>query len=118
MTDHGAPDPGSYALAATLLLVAAVGLCIIGVNLLVSCEATTTAPFGQPITTCVYGFQGYGIEFLYGGALTALASGGMFLQFRATRGHLLTWDFQMFLVIVAAVITVLFFVAMLVLGLL
>jgi hypothetical protein len=118
MVDSGAPDSESYALATTLLLIVAVGLCIAGVILLVSCETSTTlSPFGQTTTTCLFAFQGFGIEFLYAGALTAIGSGAMFFQFRAIRGYRLDWDYRMLFVLVAAVTTIAFVVAMLILGL-
>jgi len=117
MPESPPSDTESYALGAVFLLVAAVGLCVAGVILLVTCEASSSAPtFGQTTTTCSYPFQGWGSAFLYLGALTALGSCAMFFRFRALRGFVLSWDYRVFLVAVAVGVTVVFFLATLTLG--
>jgi hypothetical protein len=107
-------DAGTYALGSILLTVVAVGLFVAGIDLLVTCEASSSSPpFGGTIVTCSYPFQGFGATFLYAGALVGLAASAMFVQFTKLRGRKYEWDPRAAFGLAAAAITLCFVLGLL-----
>lgn len=63
-------DPASAYFLALSLAVAAVGLSVTGIILLVTCETTQfVSQFGNSTIGCRYPFQPYGLAFLYAASL-------------------------------------------------
>lgn len=62
---------------ATATATLAVGLMILGVMLLVTCETVPVSAF-SPASRCAYPFQGYGVIFLYAAGLVTIISVNLF----------------------------------------
>ena len=74
-----------------------MGLLVLGVALLVTCEPgpiITIAPNGQRSVSCSYPFQGYGQLILYFAALLGILDDYLLTQLRALRGTRVGYDYR------------------------
>ena len=82
----------SYVLVLVIAILA-VGLSVIGVVLLVTCEvAQTLVPFGPAQVGCTYPFQGYGETFLLAAGLVGTLAFVPISRIAHARGRKYDWN--------------------------
>ena len=88
-----APDVGFLPYWWMTFVILAVGLFVVGVQLLVTCEpGHITSGFSGGSVTCSYPFQGYGFAFLYASSLVVILGFVELARYRNLRGKPYSWN--------------------------